>query len=98
MKRSCERSSDVLPNNISYPEFIELRIQKKKLHSSDLNTDFGRKFGLSSSNMKELKENLHHMEIKGEHSVTYFINTFVAITHLFGGLNSSGLLNLLWRN
>ena len=69
VERSCERRSDVLPKNISYPKFIELRIHLKKLYSNHLNAEFGRKFGLSSPNMKELKETLYQMEKKGEYSI-----------------------------
>ena len=69
MERSCERRSDILLGNISYPAINELRIQCEKLYSCDLDEIFRHKFGLSSSNMKKLKENLSYMERKGEYSV-----------------------------
>ena len=74
VERSCERRSDVLPKNISYPEFIELRINMEKLYSNHLNAEFGRKFGLNSPNLKELKETLYHMERKGEYSIEMLRN------------------------
>ena len=62
--QSCKRSSDILSENISLPTIIELRIISEKLYSSDLVEEFGRKFGLSSSNVKELRETLCDIEKK----------------------------------
>ena len=65
-ERSCERSSDILLGNISYPGIIELRIQCQKLHSSVLDENFRHKFGLSCSNMTKLKKTLCEIERKSE--------------------------------
>ena len=65
-ERSCERSSDTLLGNISYPGIIELRIQCRKLHSSVLDENFCHKFGLSCSNMTKLKKSLCELERKSE--------------------------------
>ena len=69
MDQSCKRSSNILLENISLPAIIELRIISEKLYSSDLNEEFGRKFGLSSSNVKELREILCDIERKGEFTI-----------------------------
>ena len=65
-ERSCERSSDILLGNISYPGIIELRIQCQKLHLSVLDENFRHKFGLSRSNMTKLKKTLCEIERKSE--------------------------------
>ena len=77
MERSCDRSSDVL-RNISSLAMVEVRIRSEKLYSDDLNEEFSHKFGLSSSNVRNLKEALYDMERKGEY-VSFIINTVVSI-------------------